>query len=104
PAPLRAAPIFTALRFLLPVAVVGATFLAFLPALDAGFLSWDDEANLLNNPRYRGLGWAHLRWMLTTTLMGHYIPLTWMSFGVNYLVGGMDPWGYHLVNLLLHTA
>ncbi|MBI2525709.1 MAG: hypothetical protein HYV93_06970 [Candidatus Rokubacteria bacterium] len=42
--------------------------------------------------------------MFTTTLMGHYIPLTWLSLGVNYALGGMDPWGYHLGNLLLHAA
>src|SRR5690242_9422095 len=42
--------------------------------------------------------------MFTTTLMGHYIPLTWMTLGFNYVVGGMNPWGYHLGNLLLHAS
>jgi len=88
----------------LPVVVVGVTFLAFLPVLDAEFLSWDDDANLLDNPRYRGLGWTQLRWMFTTMLLGHYIPVTWLSFGLNYVLGGLDPWGYHLANLLLHAA
>jgi len=83
---------------------VAVTFLTFLPVLDAGFLSWDDDVNLLENPRYRGLGWSQLRWMWTTMLLGHYIPLTWMSFGLNYVQGGMNPWGYHLGNLLLHSA
>ncbi len=36
--------------------------------------------------------------------MGHYIPVTWLSFGLNYALGGMNPWGYHLGNLLLHAA
>ena len=81
-----------------------AAFVVFLPALDAGFVSWDDDVNLLDNPRFRGLGWGQLRWMFTTTLLGHYMPLTWMSFGANYRLGGMAPWGYHLGNLLLHAA
>ncbi|MEK7372516.1 MAG: hypothetical protein AAB265_13790 [candidate division NC10 bacterium] len=89
---------------LLPLAVCLLSFLAFLPALQAGFVNWDDTANLLNNPHFRGLGWPQLRWMLTSTLMGHYIPLTWLSLGVNYALGGMHPWGYHLGNLLLHAA
>jgi Flp pilus assembly protein TadD len=76
----------------------------FLPALGGDFTNWDDPANLLRNEAFRGLGWTHLRWMLTTTLMGHYIPLTWMSLGLNYVLGGMDPWGYHLGNVLLHAA
>jgi len=41
--------------------------------------------------------------MWTQTLMGHYIPLTWMSLGLNYALGGMDPWGYHLGNVLIHA-
>jgi len=36
--------------------------------------------------------------------MGHYIPLTWMTLGLDYLLWGMDPTGYHLTNVLLHTA
>ncbi len=93
------------LRRLLPVLVVCVvTAVAFLPALEAGFVNWDDPENFLKNERYRGLGWARLRWMFTTTLMGHYIPLTWLSLGVNHALGGMAPWGYHLGNLLLHVA
>ena len=42
--------------------------------------------------------------MFTATWMGHYIPLTWLSLGLNYALGGMQPWGYHLGNLLLHAA
>ena len=41
--------------------------------------------------------------MFSTTLLGHWIPLTWLSFGLNYALGGMNPWGYHLGNILLHA-
>ncbi len=88
----------------MPLAVCLGSLAPFLPALRAGFVNWDDTANLVNNPHFRGLGWAQLRWMFTTTLMGHYIPLTWMSLGLNHALGGMAPWGYHLANLLLHGA
>ncbi|HYB42611.1 MAG TPA: tetratricopeptide repeat protein [Candidatus Methylomirabilis sp.] len=85
-------------------AVTAVAFLSFLPALDNGFVNFDDADNFLNNPHYRGLGWPQLRWMFTTMLLGHYVPLTWMSLGLNYALGGMDPRGYHLFNLLLHSA
>jgi len=80
------------------------TLLPFLPALDGQFLNWDDSVNFLGNTGYRGLGWAQIRWMFTTALMGHYIPVTWLSLAVNYVLGGMNPWGYHLLSLLLHAA
>jgi Tfp pilus assembly protein PilF len=88
---------------LLPWLVAIVTFVAFLPALQAGFVKWDDDHNIVNNLNFRGVGFPQLWWMLTTTLLGHWIPLTWLSFGVNYVLGGMDPWGYHLGNLLLHA-
>jgi hypothetical protein len=40
----------------------------------------------------------------TTFLMAHYIPLTWMTLGLDYVIWGMNPAGYHLTNLLLHAA
>jgi protein O-mannosyl-transferase len=87
----------------LPGMIVVAVFLAFLPALPGQFLNWDDDINFVGNQGFRGLGWAQLRWMWTTPLMGHYIPLTWMSLGLNYALGGMNPWGYHLGNVLIHA-
>ena len=80
------------------------TLAVFWPALRNGFLNWDDDANILTNPHYRGLGWANLRWMFTTLRMGPYQPLSWLSLAVDYLFWGMNPLGYHLTNVLLHAA
>ncbi len=78
-------------------------FLCFLPALSSQFTNWDDEMNLTKNLGYRGLSVSHLKWMFTD-LHGHYIPLTWLTFGVDFVLWGMNPAGYHLTSLLLHTA
>ena len=80
------------------------TIVAFLPTLHNGFVSWDDPKNFVDNPHYRGLGPAQLRWMITARHMGHYIPLSWITLGLDYLVWGMNPAGYHLTNLLLHAC
>ncbi|HRY30360.1 MAG TPA: tetratricopeptide repeat protein [Elusimicrobiota bacterium] len=58
----------------------------------------------MNNPHYRGLGWIHLRWMWTSFHMGHYMPVTWMSLGLDHVLWGMNPAGYHLTSLLLHAV
>ena len=89
---------------LLPVLIALVTVVPFLPTLDNQFVNWDDERNFLDNYQYRGLGWTHLRWMWTTSHIGHYAPLTWMTLGLDYLVWGLKPVGYHLGNLLLHAA
>jgi Flp pilus assembly protein TadD len=83
--------------------LVLAVVVVFAHALYNEFVQWDDPINLVNNPSFRGLGWAQIRWMFTTTLMGHYIPVTWLTFGLDYVLWGMEPSGYHLTNLVLHT-
>ncbi|MDP2703064.1 MAG: hypothetical protein Q8P98_13445, partial [Candidatus Rokubacteria bacterium] len=86
-------------------ALVGlATLLVFLPALGNQFVNWDDEVNLVSNPHFRGLGWVQLRWMFGNTLGGHYIPMTWLSFGLDYVLWGMRPAGYHATSVVLHAA
>ncbi|HEX9445305.1 MAG TPA: tetratricopeptide repeat protein [Candidatus Binatia bacterium] len=92
------------LRWSLPLVVAALALLVFLPALKNGFVDWDDYKTLLENPDYRGLDWPRLRWMFTTFYMGHYQPLSWMTLGLDYLLWGMDPFGYHLTNLVLHAA
>jgi len=91
-------------RWLFALGVVVLVIVVFLPALRNGFVSWDDEENFLENPNYRGLGLANLRWMWTTFHMGHYVPLSWMTLGLDYTFWGMNPTGYHLTSLLLHAA
>ena len=84
--------------------LVLAVFACFLPVLSNGFLLWDDDLNLTENPLYRGLGPAQLRWIVTTRVGGHYQPLTWLSFALDYTLWGMDPAGYHLTSLALHAV
>ena len=87
-----------------PLLIALLTLVVFLPVLRSGFVSWDDDKNFLLNSEYRGLGWAQLRWMWSTTHLGHYVPLSWMTLGLDYELWGMNPSGYHLTNLLLHAA
>lgn len=98
---MRSARVFA---WVLTPVVALVTVCAFLPSLSGEFLNWDDGVGLVSNEAYRGLGWTQLKWMFTNVRLGHYMPLTWLTFGINYVAGGMYPWGYHLVNVLLHGA
>ena len=86
---------------LIPLALALTAFLVFLPALWNGFVEWDDPMNLYENPEYRGLTWPQIRWMFTSVLMGHWIPLTWLTFGLDYVLWEMKPAGYHLTSLVI---
>lgn len=87
----------------LPALLFVVVFVAFAPALGGAFLNWDDAENLVANPHYRGLGPTELRWMWSAVHMGHYIPVTWLTFGLDYLLWGTNPAGYHLTSLLFHA-
>lgn len=87
----------------LPALIFAGAFAAFAPAIGGGFLNWDDTENFVANPHYRGLDLATLRWIFTAVHMGHYIPVTWLTFAGDHLLWGMDPRGYHLTSVLVHA-
>jgi Flp pilus assembly protein TadD len=87
--------------WMIPLALTAITFLVFLSTLWNGFVEWDDQVNLYQNPEYRGLTWTQIRWMFSTMLMGHWIPLTWLTFGLDYVIWEMKPFGYHLTSLVI---
>jgi hypothetical protein len=92
------------LERLVPLALALLTLAVFAPALALGWVDYDDDTNFLRNPHYRGLGPTQLRWMLTGVTMGHWMPVTWLTHGLDYVLWGMNPLGYHLGNVLLHAA
>ena len=86
----------------IPLALI--VIAAFIPALDNGFVEWDDSENFLDNPYYRGLGVAQLKWAWSTFWVGVYQPLAWLLFEAQYVFWKLDPRGYHLTSLFFHAA
>ena len=86
----------------IPLALI--VIYAFIPTLDNGFVSWDDDQNFLDNPYFRGLGAAQVKWAWTTFWLGVYQPLAWLLFEAQYVFCQLDPRGYHLTSLLLQVA
>lgn len=78
--------------------------LVYLPSLQNGFVNWDDDVHLLKNPFVHGLTFVNLRNIWTTTVNQIYIPLTSLSFALEYQVFGAQPAIYHFTNLILHLA
>ena len=89
--------------WLIPLFISALTFAIFLPALKNGFLNWDDVQNLTDNQKYRGLGFEQLKWIFTSYNLGPYTPITWVTYALDYLIWGMDPFGYHLTNVVMHS-
>ena len=95
-------------RYGLPLALALAVACAFYPALSADFVSFDDPDNLVHNRAWRGEG--ALAWIASASHMGHYHPLTWLSFALDLRLGGLDsasaelvPAAFHRTNVALHA-
>src|SRR5690349_8146822 len=87
------------------IALISASILlAFRPVLGNGFVNWGDQVDLVNNTHFRGFSPANVHWMFTTIQMGHYQPLSWLTFALDFQFWGLNPKGYHLTSLLLHAG
>ncbi len=77
-----------------------AVVLAYQPAWFAGFI-WDDDAYVTGNPVVVGpLGLAEI-W--TTKTGADICPLTITTFWLEHKLWGLNPIGYHLVNIVIHA-
>ena len=92
-----------ALLVSLGVVLVTGAGLAFSPALDAAFVSWDDGLTVTDNYRIRELSPRSLGWMFSTSWAGHYQPLSWLTLALDFQRAGLDPRPYHATNLALHA-
>lgn len=80
------------------------TALVYLPALSNGFVEWDDHVYVYENANLALTGFEFLWWAATAVVSSNWHPLTVLTYGLEYRLWGTDPFGYHLVNVLLHAA
>jgi tetratricopeptide (TPR) repeat protein len=78
-----------------------ASFAVYAPALGGDFV-FDDDIHLLENPVIEEGGLR--RMWLTPPENLNYWPVTWTSYWIEHQLWGLDPVGYHLVNVLIHAA
>ena len=80
------------------------TALVYYPALFCGFVNLDDPIFILNNPFIRNLDSNLISFAFTSRTLDIWMPLTWLSFALDYHFWGVNPFGYHLANIVLHSA
>ncbi len=75
----------------------------FAPAMNFEFVNWDDPEHLLDNPAVRAVTPDNIRAVFSSTVVGTYIPLTLLSFMIEYHFFGEQPFVFHLTNIILHA-
>lgn len=81
--------------------LLGAAVLVYSDSLLNSF-TMDDELYILRNPQVT----QHSAWLLfhPNTVSNVYRPVTFFTFAMNWIAARYQPFGYHLINLLLHLA
>ena len=84
-------------------ALVSATAAAYLPALHAEFIRWDDREYVSENQLLRSAGGLKEIWTPLTGKLPQYYPLTFTSYWLEYRLWQLTPSGYHVTNVVLHA-
>lgn len=100
--------IYKLIQNILPISVITViTLLIYMNSLNNDFV-WDDVDLIVKNEAIRKLD-LHALWSFfsddkVTHAPGEiYRPLYILSYALNYKFFGIDPFGYHLTNLIIHT-
>ena len=98
-------------KILIPVLICLAlaiiTIITFSSLKDCGFINLDDNIYVYENAYVQsGLNWNSIIRAFSSELVeksGNWHPLTWLSLMLDYQIFGLNPSGYHLMNLLFHV-
>lgn len=78
--------------------LAGAVALGWAHSLDAPF-TYDDKIEVVGNPTLRALDRVDAIASYNTSR-----PLLILTYALNWRLGGLDPFGYHLVSVLIHAV
>src|SRR5579871_2248494 len=89
-------------RLMLKAALIAlVTVLAYIPALRGGFV-FDDPFLITDNPMVKASDGLYRFWF--TTEAPDYYPMTSSLYWLEWRLWGLNPTGYHVVNILLHAV
>ncbi|MBI4719290.1 MAG: tetratricopeptide repeat protein [Planctomycetes bacterium] len=83
-------------RWLPPAAILAAVLVAYHSSF-AGVFLFDEDRFIVNNQAIRQL-WPPGGWLRSSQR-----PVVELTLAINYALGGLNPWGYHAVNVGVHA-
>jgi protein O-mannosyl-transferase len=90
------------LVFVLCLLLFGLLLWTYFPAVRGDFIDIDDGAFVIRNP-FLALTPANVIWAFGHSFNANWLPVTLLSFMLDYRLYGLQPWGFHLTNVLLHA-
>ena len=88
--------------FIFALVLAAVTIFVYRPAWNGGFL-WDDDVYITNNELLTAPDGLKRIWFSLDS-PSQYFPLVYTTFRVEHALWGLNPTGYHWINLVLHVA
>jgi tetratricopeptide (TPR) repeat protein len=80
------------------------TLAVYWPATHCDFINFDDKQYVTENPRLLlGLTWENVQWYFSHFYFSNWHPVTSLSYLLDYELWGLNPFGFHLTNILFHA-
>lgn len=91
-------------QWLLPAGLFLLALLVYAGTFQYGMMySWDDNRYLRENMLLRDASLGGVARIFSQFYFAAYIPVTLLSYWIEYNIWGLDPSGYHVVNAVLHA-
>jgi len=95
----------TRAKIVICIFLIVATFCIYSQVQDHEFINFDDDLYLIENSLVQaGLTNENIIRVFTTTHAGGWIPITSISYMLDYQLYGLNPKGFLLTNLFFHIA
>lgn len=86
----------------LVLTILLVTGLVYLRVFNNELTTRDDIDYIIKNPYISNFNYSTLKLIFTNFYMGNYHPLSMICYAIGYQIGGIQPWPYQAINLVLH--
>ena len=91
-------------KLVLGLLLVVVTLALYNPVSRNGFVNFDDDRYVTDNPQVRaGIRWSTISWAFTSLAQANWHPLTWLSHALDCQLFHLNPAGHHYTSLMLHA-
>lgn len=82
--------------------VIVFTVIVYKNIIDAGFIYYSDDLYILNNDLVKDLSFEGIKKIFSSYFYHGYIPITLLSYAIEYYLWGITPYLYLFTSLLFH--
>jgi len=80
------------------------TFVTYYSSLNYEITNWDDKDYVTDNIHIKELSLNNIQHIFSIFYVGNYHPVVLLVYSVLYHLFGLNPFGYHLFNILFHLV